>query len=230
MRVHIGSHSAVKSRRLKSDDGSLFASVRQHLLPRPPYRMWYNPYNSTEASPTCTRDDNNHMWSCNASVPVAPVAVPLDTLYPLDSYNVLYPGTCFPNSNTTENSTGLLADWLDKRGVACMSWAPCWNVRCGNTTNDSTVIADFRDIIVSSADRGATAIGLDECGDLRGRWGHLPGEIPGLKKMALAAEGFRRGKNSPKRCSHSDGPLYNSLVIIDTKYTGVRQNDCNVYA
>ena len=38
------------------------------------------------------------------------------------------------------------------------------------------------------------------------------------------------GTLSPKRCIHSDVPLYNSLVIIHTKYTGVRQNDCNVYA
>jgi hypothetical protein len=33
---------------------------------------------------------------------------------------------------------------------------------------------------------------------------------------------------SPNRCSHSDVPLYISLVIIHTKYTGVRQNDSNV--
>jgi hypothetical protein len=33
---------------------------------------------------------------------------------------------------------------------------------------------------------------------------------------------------SPKRCSHSDVPLYISLVIIHTKYTGVLQNDSNV--
>jgi hypothetical protein len=31
-----------------------------------------------------------------------------------------------------------------------------------------------------------------------------------------------------KRCSHSDVTLYISLVIIHTKYTGVRQNDSNV--
>jgi hypothetical protein len=166
-------------------DGAV-GTAQQYLLPHPPFRMWYNSYNSTEAGPACARDDNNHMWSCNASTPVAPVIVPLDTLYPPNSYNVLYPGFCFPNSNTTEKTTGLLADWLDKRGVACMSWAPCWNVRLGNTTNDSTAIASFRSIIVENADRGATAIGLDECGDLRGRWGHLPGEIPGLKKMTLA--------------------------------------------
>jgi hypothetical protein len=35
---------------------------------------------------------------------------------------------------------------------------------------------------------------------------------------------------SPERCSHSDVPLYIPLVIIYTQYTGVRQNDCNVYA
>jgi hypothetical protein len=33
---------------------------------------------------------------------------------------------------------------------------------------------------------------------------------------------------SPKRCSHSDVPLYILLVIIHTKYTGLRQNDSNV--
>jgi hypothetical protein len=33
---------------------------------------------------------------------------------------------------------------------------------------------------------------------------------------------------SPKRCSHSDVPLYILLVIIRTKYTGERQNDSNV--
>ena len=37
--------------------------------------------------------------------------------------------------------------------------------------------------------------GMDECGDLAGpKWGHIPGDIPGLKKMTLAAEGFRQGK------------------------------------
>ena len=38
------------------------------------------------------------------------------------------------------------------------------------------------------------------------------------------------GLFSPKRCSHSDVPRYNSLLIIYTKYTGVRQDDCHVYA
>ena len=40
----------------------------------------------------------------------------------------------------------------------------------------------------------------------------------------------QRGDLSPERCSHSDVPLYISLGIIHTKYTGVRQNDCTVYA
>jgi hypothetical protein len=35
-------------------------------------------------------------------------------------------------------------------------------------------------------------------------------------------------KVSPKRCSHSDAPLYFLSVLIRTKYTGVRQNDSNV--
>ena len=60
----------------------------------------------------------------------------------------------------------------------------------GNTTNssvDSTTIAHVRNVIVSLADEGATAIGLDECGDLNGpRWGHIPGEIPGLCTGVLA--------------------------------------------
>ena len=37
-----------------------------------------------------------------------------------------------------------------------------------------------------------------------------------------------KARVSPKRCSHSDVPLYISLVIIHTEYTGVRQNDSNV--
>ena len=79
-----------------------------------------------------------------------------------------------------------------------MAWTGCWghhpSTWTPNTTN-STVIAYYRDIIVNAADAGATAIGMDECGDLAGpHWGHLKGEIPGVKKMTLAAEGFRQGK------------------------------------
>ena len=46
-------------------------------------------------------------------------------------------------------------------------------------------------------------------------------------KLVLALGWF---DHSPKRCSHSDIPLYILLVIIHTKYTWVRQNDSNVYA
>ena len=51
---------------------------------------------------------------------------------------------------------------------------------------------------------------------------------PVLSSGRRGAGRMRSGTTSPKRCSHSDVPLYNSLVIIHTKYTGVRQNDCNV--
>ena len=57
------------------------------------------------------------------------------------------------------------------------------------------VIDFFRQLIASPAENGATSIGMDECGDLAGdRWGHIPGDIPGVRKMALAAEGFRQAK------------------------------------
>jgi beta-glucanase (GH16 family) len=58
-----------------------------------------------------------------------------------------------------------------------------------------TVISYFSNVITTPAQNGATAIGMDECGDLVGpKWGHLPGEIPGVHKMALAAKGLRQGK------------------------------------
>jgi hypothetical protein len=170
------------------------APPTQHLLPRPPYRMMSFAYNTTAGGPQCTRDSHRR-WSCNASAPPDKTAVPVDTLYPPNTYNLLNPGFCYPNSNTTERTTGVQSDWLDKRGVACMAWGHCWNKKFPNTTNDSTVIASFRQVIVGAADEGATAVGLDECGDLSGpHWGHIPGDIPGMKKMTLAAEGFRQGK------------------------------------
>jgi hypothetical protein len=167
--------------------------VPTYLMPGPPYRMWSFAYNATAGGPTCVRD-KRHEVNCSASQ--EPTVVPVDDLYRSHSYNLLNPGSCYPKSNTTEQSSTLLSRWLADRGVACMAWEHCWNQHFNpNTTNDSTVIASFRDVIVKSAQRGAVSIGLDECGDLSGPvWGHLPGDIPGERKMALAAEGFRQGK------------------------------------
>ena len=78
-----------------------------------------------------------------------------------------------------------------------MTWSTCWQPTPAitNTSNDSTVIDFYRGLITSPAESGATSIGMDECGDLAGpHWGHIPGDIPGVKKMTLAAEGFRQGK------------------------------------
>ena len=166
---------------LKSDD---------YLLPRPPYRMFSFAYNATAGGPDCKRSDNKyHTRYCDNKT--TDTAIPTDVLYPRHTYNLLNPAECF-------NTTTPLAKWLNKRGVACMTWESCWNVRfAGNTStiNDSTVIAHFSNVIASPALNGATALGLDECGDLVGpKWGHLPGDIPGEKKMSLAAKGFRQGK------------------------------------
>jgi hypothetical protein len=164
-----------------------------YLMPRPPYRMWSFAYNATAGGPACAKDKHNKV---NCTATPAATEVPVDKLYPAHSYNLLNPGTCYPKSNTSERSSELLSQWLADRGVACMAWEHCWNHKFNpNTTNDSTVIASFRDVITVSAQRGATAIGLDECGDLTGpHWGHIPNDIPGERKMALAAEGFRQGK------------------------------------
>ena len=163
-----------------------------YLMPHPPYRMWAFGYNATAGGPTCVTDEH-HRVNCSESR--AATSVPVDQLFPAHSYNLLNPGTCYPKSNTSEGSTALLSQWLASRGVACMAWEHCWNVKINPNTNDSAVIADFRSLITRSAERGATAIGLDECGDLVGsKWGHLKGDIPGEHKMALAAEGFRQGK------------------------------------
>ena len=158
------------------------------MLPRPPYRMWSFAYNATAGGPHCGRTDNRPTrYYCDNKT--AATAVPADMLYPPSTYNLLNPAECF-------NATAPLAEWLNRRGVACMTWESCWQARLNpNTTNDSTAIAKFREIITGPAGMGATAIGLDECGDLTGpKWGHIPGDIPGEKKMALAAEGFRQGK------------------------------------
>ena len=170
-----------------------------HLLPRAPYRMNSFSYNATAGGPSCTLGygpDGRH-WRCNATASPDETVVPVDKLYPPNAYNLLNPGFCYPNGNTTENTTGLLADWLDKRGVACMAWGTCWShgLGMGNSTNssvDSTVITHFRNAIVGLADEGATAIGLDECGDLNGpEWGHIPGEIPGSVPVDLCNTGLQ---------------------------------------
>ena len=97
--------------------------------------------------------------------------VPTDYLYPPHSYNLANTAACM-------NTTAPLTEWLNKRGVACMDWATCWEPHpwLSNTSNDSTAIAGFKNIVVSAGKNGATAIGLDECGDLEGpHWGHIPG-------------------------------------------------------
>ena len=181
--------------RSASTGGTVVARQRDdaptYLMPRRPYRMWAFGYNATAGGPTCV-EDKHHRVNCTASRRAT--AVPVDQLYSARSYNLLNPGTCYPKSNASEQSTVLLSQWLAGRGVACMAWKHCWKFN-PNTTNDSAVIASFRDVITTSAQRGATAIGLDECGDLAGpKWGHRPGDIPGERKMALAAQGFRQGK------------------------------------
>eukprot|EP01052_Picozoa_sp_SAG31_P003171 SAG31_NODE_119_length_23948_cov_9.957105_18_plen_253_part_00 len=171
-----------------------FRSVTGYLKPRPPYRMWAFAYNATAGGPDCTKD-RHRRWSCNNET--LPTETAVDRLYPPHSYNLLNPGSCYPLSKGDENSTLLLTSWLKKRGVACLAYESCWSHdKLPPNSSNSSVIAHFQQIIVSAADRGATAIGLDECGDLSGpKWGHKPGDIPGERKMALAAEGYRRAKS-----------------------------------
>ena len=117
-----------------------------------------------------------------------PTAVPTDALYPSHTYNLNNPTECF-------NTTVPLADWLNEHGVACMTWATCWEHSIHPNASNASVIEYFKNLIAEPAVNGATAIGMDECSDLAGpKWGHIPGDIPGLKKMTLAAEGFRQGK------------------------------------
>ena len=75
------------------------------------------------------------------------------------------------------------------------------------------------------------------CEDVGLAYGYLKGEGATLPLCERASNGLAdvaallfHGAYSPKRCRYSDVPLYISLVIIHTKYTGVRQNDSNVYA
>jgi len=159
----------------------------RYLLPQPPYRMFSFAYNATAGGPDCKRSGNHfHSYYCDNKTTT--IAIPTDVLYPPHTYNLLNPAMCF-------NTTTPLVNWLNKRGVACMAWRTCWNKKFGKATNDSTVVDYFANVIKSAALKGATAIGMDECGDLFGpHWGHLPGDIPGLKKMSLAAKGLRQGK------------------------------------
>ena len=164
-----------------------------YLRPRPPYRMWAFAYNATAGGPNCTKS-KHRTYSCTQ--PPVPTATPVDTLYPPHSYNLLNPGACYPLSTTAEKSTTLLTRWLKDRGVACLAWESCWShSKILPNASNASVIEHFQSAIVGAADRGAAAIGLDECGDLAGpKWGHEPGEMPGVKKMSLAAEGYRRAK------------------------------------
>jgi hypothetical protein len=146
-------------------------------------------YNATAGGPACKRSESRPVhYHCDNHT--TPTAIPPDLLYPPHTYNLLNPAECF-------NTTAPLTQWLSQRGVACMAWKTCWNNHFtnGSQTSDATVVEYFANVIASPAQSGATAIGLDECGDLVGpKWGHLPGHIPGQKKMVLAAQGLRRGK------------------------------------
>jgi hypothetical protein len=172
------------------------AVAPQYLMPKPPYRMFSFAYNTTAGGPDCHRDHSVASgFSCSNKSSTGPTVIPTDVLYPPHTYNLLNPAECY-------NTTTALASWLNQRGVACMSWTSCWNHQFPNTTNDSTVIAHFSEIIASPARNGATAIGMDECGDLAGpKWGHIPGVIPGVQYMALAAQGLRQGRKASKEAS-----------------------------
>jgi hypothetical protein len=190
------------------------AGTHHSLLPRAPYRMFAFAYNSTAGGPHCAKSDSGSGRHYCDNETVA-TAIPADKLYPPHTYNLLNPAECY-------NTTTPLADWLNKRGVACMAWESCWNTHFAKTTNDSTVIEHFAEVIAGPARKGATAIGMDECGDLVGpHWGHLPGQIPGVKKMSLAAKGLRQGKKqhpslfvaawNPGSSVEKDG-IFSSLV------------------
>jgi hypothetical protein len=142
------------------------ASLLQHqdaagtpLLPHPPFRMWSFAYNATAGGPDCGHTDNRIAhWYCRNATKFR------QQLYPKNSYNLLNPAEC-------RNTTKPLAKWLETRGVACMTWESCWNEGPGRneSSTNETVIAHFRDMIVTNADMGITALGLDECGTLLAR-------------------------------------------------------------
>ena len=132
--------------------------------------MWAFAYNTT--APMNCFEDGNGLQRCVSNSQGAfdflPTAVPTDYLYPPHSYNL-------DNTVACMNTTQPLANWLNQRGVACMDWATCWegSAATKNTTNDSTTRDFFESIIAKPAERGATAIGMDECGELEGpKWGH----------------------------------------------------------
>ena len=86
-------------------------------------------------------------------------------------------------TNTSNDSTGERTSCSDLAAAVSLTGGP------------TPVIDFFRQLIASPAENGVTSIGMDECGDLAGdRWGHIPGDIPGVRKMTLAAEGFRQAK------------------------------------
>jgi len=78
-----------------------------------------------------------------------------DWLYPPHTYNLNNPAECY-------NTTAPLSDWLNARGVACMTWSTCWQPTASitNTSNDSTVIDFYRRLITTPAENGATSIGM----------------------------------------------------------------------
>lgn len=140
------------------------------------FAVWSFSYNATEGGPECSRDNHRH-WSCNTSAPPDATAVPVDKLYPPHTYNLLNPGFCYPNSNTTENTTGALSDWLDERGIACMAWGHCWK-GLPNTTNDSSELpansyrcfvlySSLREVHVSSSHHQRRAGCTRRCGRRR---------------------------------------------------------------
>ena len=72
------------------------------------------------------------------------------------------------------NTTEPLAEWLNDRGAACMTWSTCWEKSIMPNTSNASVIETYKSLIVEPAVNGAAAIGMDECGDLAGpHWGHV---------------------------------------------------------
>jgi hypothetical protein len=47
---------------------------------------------------------------------------------------------------------------------------------------------------------------------------------------ATPADAFIMGPPSPGHYSHSDTALYISLLVLNTKYTGLRENAVNIHA
>jgi hypothetical protein len=138
--------------------------------------MWSFSYNLT-ADLYCNTSN------CYPSVKVGQ-QVPTSYLHPPGTYNLANPANC----NVPE-----MRQWLASQGVACMEWSWCWDTPFPmNGTNDSTVIAGFKETVLGAANFSG-AIGMDECGELPTSL--IPGhDRTGTEKMALAAEGFRQAK------------------------------------